>query len=359
VRRCEVLVIGGGAMGSAAAWQLARRGVDVVLLERFGPNHPNGSSHGATRIFRFAYAEPAYVAMAMAAHPMWRELEHDSGELLLETTGGVDIGSEADIAPIEAALSRHGAESERVRPDDAADRWPGLALEDPDEVILFQPDAGRLWAERTVAALHAETARHGGEVRYHEPVVSLSPETGHAQTEQDEYLADTVVVTAGAWLPSLVDDPRLPSLTVTREQTFHFRSLDDDVAWPSFIHYRGLDAPGVYGLESPGEGVKVAEHATGAVVDDPDPEQRSFDVDEIGRRRVIRYVTERIPGLDPHPVTELTCLYTSTPDSSFVLERFGPRLVVGSACSGHGFKFTPLIGQRLADLAAPTTGGAR
>ena len=352
MRRCEVLVIGGGAMGSAAAWQLARRGVDVVLLERFGPNHPNGSSHGATRIFRFAYAEPSYVAMAMAALPLWRELEQDSGELLLETTGGVDIGTEADVAPIEAALAKQGAACERVRHDDAADRWSGLALEDPDEVVLFQPDAGRLWAERAVAALHAQTAHHGGDVRYHEPVVSLSAETGHAQTEQDEYLAETVVVTAGAWTPQFVDVAvGLPPMTVTREQTFHFRSLDDDVAWPSFIHYRGLDAPGVYGLETPGEGVKVAEHATGAVVGDPDPETRSFEIDEIGRRRVIRYVTERIPGLDPHPVTELTCLYTSTPDSSFVLERVGPRLVVGSACSGHGFKFTPLIGQRLADLA--------
>ena len=100
-----------------------------------------------------------------------------------------------------------------------------------------------------------------------------------------------------------------------------------------------------------GEGVKVAEHATGAVVDDPDPDQRSFDVDEIGRRRVIRYVTERIPGLDPKPVTELTCLYTMTPDSHFFVERVGPRLVVGSACSGHGFKFAPAIGKRLAALA--------
>ena len=351
-------------MGSAAAWQLARRGVDVVLLERFGPNHPNGSSHGATRIFRFAYAEPSYVAMAMAAHPMWRELEQDSGDLLLETTGGVDIGTEADIGPIEAALTKQGAACERVRHDDAADRWPGLAFEDEDEIVLFQPDAGRLWAERTVAALHAQTAHHGGEVRYHEPVLTLSTETGHAQTEQDEYLAETVVLTAGAWTPELLDTSTarrdVPPLTVTREQTFHFRPLDDDLGWPSFIHYRGLDAPGVYGLETPGEGVKVAEHATGAVVDDPDPEVRSFDIDEIGRRRVIRYVTERIPGLDPHPVTELTCLYTSTPDNSFVLERVGPRLVVGSACSGHGFKFTPLIGRRLADLAAPATrGGVR
>lgn len=348
MRRCEVLVIGGGAMGSAAAWQLARQGVDVVLLEQFGPGHPNGSSHGATRIFRFAYPDEAYVRMAREALPLWRELEQDCGEVLLETTGGLDVGSEADIAPIEGALAASGAASERVAVMDAADRWPAFAL-DGDDVVLWQPDAGRVWAERTVDALQAQATHHGGEVRHHEPVVALSASTGHAQTEADEYLAETVVVTAGAWVRGLAGDVGVP-LTVTREQTFHFDPLDDDLTWPSFIHHRSDDGPPVYGLETPGEGIKVAEHGTGAVVEDPDPAQRSFDVDEIGRQRVIRYVTERLPGVDPRPSTELTCLYTSTPDGSFVLERRG-RMVIGSACSGHGFKFTPLIGRRLADLA--------
>jgi sarcosine oxidase len=350
MRRCDVLVVGGGAMGSATAWHLARRGADVVVLERFGPNHANGSSHGATRIFRFAYADPDYVAMAQDALPRWRELEDASGELLLETTGGLDIGREGDVAPIEAALETCGAVSERVRAADAADRWPGFALEDAAEVVLHQPDAGRIWAERTVRALQEQVGRLGGEVRFDEPVRALSPATGHAQTDEDEYLAETVVVTAGAWTPSLLgstEDEPWPDLSVTREQTFHFAPLDDDLAWPSFIHYRD-GAAAVYGLETPGEGIKVAEHHTGA---EADPDDRSFEIDEIGRQRVIRYVTERLPGLDPRPVSDLTCLYTSTPDSSFVVERRG-RLVVGSACSGHGFKFTPLIGERLADLAS-------
>lgn len=353
MRRCDVLVVGGGAMGSATAWHLARRGVDVVLLERFGPGHPNGSSHGATRIFRYAYPDEGYVRMAMDALPLWRDLEQDSGEVLLETTGGLDIGDAADIGPVESALAACGASGARVDVPEAAERWPGLAL-DGGDVVLWQPDAGRIWAERTVAALQSQAAHHGGEVRHHEPVVSLSVATGHAQTDADEYLAETIVVTAGAWLPAVVtgnvDAEGLPPLVVTREQTFHFPPLDDDLAWPSFIHHRGDDAPPVYGLETPGEGVKVAEHGTGATVADPD--DRSFDVDEVGRQRVIRYVQDRLPGLDPRPSTELTCLYTSTPDSGFLLERHG-RMVVGSACSGHGFKFTPLIGQRLAELATP------
>ena len=203
MRRCEVLVVGGGAMGSATAWQLARRGVDVVLLERFGPGHANGSSHGATRIFRFAYPDEGYVRMAMDALPLWRELEQDSGEVLLETTGGLDVGREADVAAVESALAACEASSERVVAADAAERWPGLAV-DGDEVVLWQADAGRVWAERTVAALQSQTAHHGGEVRHHEPVVSLSVATGHARTDADEYLAETIVVTSGAWLPSVV-----------------------------------------------------------------------------------------------------------------------------------------------------------
>jgi sarcosine oxidase len=352
MRRCDVLVVGGGAIGSATAWQLARRGVDVVLLERWAANHEHGSSHGATRIFRFAYADPAYVGWAQEALPLWRELEEDSGAVLLETTGGVDIGAEADIGPIEAALADAGAATERVDAVDAADRWPGLAVDGAEDVILHSPDAGRIWAERTVQALHDGIAAHGGEVRTAEPVVELAPATGHAATAQEEYLADTIVLTAGAWTPGLLDGlaegEGLPELTVTREQTFHFPPLDDDLDWPSFIHHRGRGHPIVYGLETPGEGVKVAEDHAGAALDDPD--DRSFEIDQIGRQRLIRYVTERLPGLDPKPVTELTCLYTSTPDGHFVLERRG-RLVIGSACSGHGFKFTPHTGRRLADLA--------
>jgi len=350
MRRCDVLVVGGGAIGSAAAWHLARRGVDVVLLDRFGPGHHNGSSHGATRIFRFAYADPAYVAMAQAALPLWRQLEEDSGEVLLETTGGLDIGSLETISAIEGALRNAGVESERVVATEVADRWPGIAVDGDGDHVLHCPDAGRIWSERTVQVLQSRAAHHGAEVRCDEPVLSFSSATGHAVTATDEYLAETIVVTAGAWTPSLLEGTPeaegLPDLEVTREQTFHFRPFDDDLEWPAFIHHRPT-GPLIYGLESPGEGIKVAEDHAGAITD---PDDRSFEIDEIGRQRLIRYVSERLPGLDPKPVTELTCLYTSTPDSNFVVERRN-RLVIGSACSGHGFKFTPQTGLRLADLA--------
>lgn len=349
-RRCEVLVIGGGVVGSATAWHLARRGVDVVLLERFGVGHANGSSHGATRIFRYAYADPQYVALVQASLPLWRTLEEDCGEVLLETTGGLDIGSLETIGGIEGAMRNAGVASERVPANDVADRWPGIAIDGAKDHVLHCPGAARIWAERAVQALQLRAAHHGAEVRRDEPVLSLATATGHAMTADDEYLAETVVVAAGAWTSALLDGAPeaegLPELTVTREQTFHFRSLDDELRWPAFIHHR-REGPLVYGLETPGEGIKVAEDHAGAVTD---PDDRSFEVDEIGRQRLVRYVTERLPGLDPKPVTELTCLYTSTPDSSFVVERRN-RLVIGSACSGHGFKFAPQTGLRLADLA--------
>ena len=352
MRRCDVLVVGGGAIGSATAWQLAGRGVDVVLLERWAPGHHHGSSHGATRIFRLAYADEAYSARAVEALRLWRELEEETGTVLLETTGGIDIGDEATISVIESTFDLVGVSHERVPAVEAADRWPGFAVDGRDEVVLHSPHAGRLWAERAVLALHERATALGGEIRTDEPALTLDAATGHVATERDEYVAETIVLTAGAWTPALLAGlpesflEGLPPFAVTREQTFHFPALDDDLAWPSFIHHRPGGAAPVYGLETPGEGIKVAEHGTGA---ETDPDDRSFEIDEIGRQRLIRYVTERLPGLDPKPVTELTCLYTSTPDDTFVLERRG-RLVVGSACSGHGFKFTPLTGRRLADL---------
>ncbi|HET6915190.1 MAG TPA: N-methyl-L-tryptophan oxidase [Acidimicrobiales bacterium] len=346
MKDCDVVVVGAGVMGSATAWWLAGSGVETVLLEQFEQGHNRGSSHGSTRIFRLAYPDPAYMGMARQALPMWRELEDSSGSQLLLTTGGIDYGDSSSVSDIVDALVRTGVTHEIVDASEAARRWPGFSF---DGTVVYQPDAGRISADAAVRALQHHAHVRGSDVRFGEPVRALTPHGDDSvvvSTDVGQYRARTVVVTAGAWASGLVAGLMdLPPLTVTREQVFHFQPRAAGTPWPAFIHHGDSF---IYGLETPGgEGVKVAEHHTGTVTT---ADGRSFDVDEAGRDRVIEHVKTAMPGLDPTPTSATTCLYTNTPDESFVIERRG-RVVVGSACSGHGFKFAPLIGRRLAQLA--------
>jgi sarcosine oxidase len=343
--RADAVVIGAGAMGASTAWWLARAGHEVILLERFQQGHQRGGSHGASRIFRLAYPLPRYVRMAQLALPLWRELEDESGADLLDTTGGLDHGDPVGVQSIAEALEQLGAPFEFLPPAAASERWPGMHF---DTDVLFQPDAGRCRADDTVRALQNGVVRYGGDVRYETAVeqLSLVHDDVAVRTADTEFRARVCVVAAGAWMAKLLGDMvPLPTLKVTQEQIFHFPDrLPARADWPSFIHHR---QPYVYGLETPGQGIKVAEHHAGAVVD---PDERDFQVDPAGAARVAAYVREWLPGLGPEPTDAITCLYTSTPTEDFVVERHGP-IVVVSACSGHGFKFTPLTGRMAADLA--------
>lgn len=331
----RVAVVGGGVMGSATAWQLRSRGVEVVLHEQFGPRHVRGSSHGGSRIFRFAYDDVEYVEMAKRALEGWRRLEAESKRTLLDITGGVDHGPSSEIERLSASMTAAGAEHEVLSARDAEARFPGMRF---DELVLAHRDGGRCRADDAVAALQSLV-----DTRYESRVASI-----------DRVDADVVVVAAGAWLPKLLpdvwtsaggDEIGLPPLTVTCEQVVHFRPRREDVTWPSFIH-RQANGVGVYGLETPGEGVKVAEHHIGAVVD---PDRRGFDLDPAYVERMVAYVERWFPGLEPTPVFPTTCLYTNTPNEDFLLDRVGD-IVIVSPCSGHGFKFAPEIGRLAADL---------
>lgn len=348
--RYDVIVVGAGAMGSAAAWQLARRGRSVLLLERFAAGHSYGASHGGVRIFRYGYTDPAFVRMVQEALPLWRELEAESEETLLEVTGALDHGPERELDALAAAYRQCGIVHERMTPDAAAERWPGLRF---DTAVLVQPDAGRTRAAATIAALHRSAAASGADVRFDTRVMAVESAGEHVvvRTENEELSAPVAVVAVGAWAATLLAPLRipLPNLRTTEEQVFHFppaRQRPGSRPWPSFMH-RGRRI--WYGLESPGEGIKLGEHHAGQPCD-PEPSRRGFSITPAARDRVRRYAAQWLPGVDPEPVTEATCLYTTTPNEAFVIDRFGP-VVVAAGFSGHGFKFTPLIGARLAALA--------
>lgn len=353
--RVDVVVIGAGAMGSAAAWHLACRGRDVVLLERFERGHAWGSSHGATRIFRVSYRERLYSELAAASIPVWRELEAESGELLLEQTGQLDHGFVRAIDEIESTLRAGGWDFDRLTPDDAHRRWPGMLF---DTAVIYSPDGGRVFADKTVEAQTAAAERHGAHVRFSDPALRIERmgDLVRVRTATDSWEATRVIVAAGAWLPELAGladfGIRLPRLAITWQQPVHF-GIRHGFSFPSYVHHRNSDSQSnevadvIYGLESPGEGVKVGLDLTEPV---EDLANRTLETFERVTAEAAEYAHRWLPGADTSISSAVSCLFTVTDNNDFIIDRHGP-IVVCSPCSGHGFKFTPLIGKMAADLA--------
>jgi len=351
----RVIVIGGGAAGSAATEDLARRGHSVTLLERFERAHVHGSSHGSTRIFRVAYREAPYTAWAGASIPLWRQLQERSGQTLLEQSGQIDHGFHGALAEIEANLAAGGWSSERLTAAQAQDRWPGMRFAGD---VLVSPDGGRVFADRTVAALLRLAEEAGAELRFEEPALSIAPDGDGAlvTTALGEYRADVVIVSAGGWLPHLDGlsefGIRLPSLTATQQYPVHF-AIRPGYSFPSWVNHVEGEASdhrflyGAYGLESPGEGIKVGIDSMDVI---GDLFHRDLSVPEVAMQTAAAYAEEWLPGADISQGSGVSCMFTMTEDSHFVMDRRGP-IVVASPCSGHGFKFTPILGRILADLA--------
>ncbi|HZW42434.1 MAG TPA: FAD-dependent oxidoreductase [Agromyces sp.] len=358
VTRVETIVVGGGAMGAATVWQLARRGHEVALLERWEPGHRMGASHGTSRNFNVAYSDPTYVQMLVEALPLWRELEAESGTSLLDLVGVANHGPRGGFDDVRAALAEADVPAEFLSVAEAGERWPGIRF---DTRVLFNERAGRVNADATVRALHATATAAGADVRHRtratridvldDGLVRVASVTDEGVTEVFE--ARTAVVTLGAWTTTLLTGVTLPRLVVTQEQPAHFAVRDDAVAWPSFNHFPGADATydywrsPVYGMLTPGEGVKAGWHGVGPVVD---PDARDFAPVPDQLAALQRYAREWLPGVDADLATPISCTYTTTPDEHFVLDRIGP-VVVGAGFSGHGFKFVPVVGRILADLA--------
>jgi monomeric sarcosine oxidase len=348
--RVEVVVVGLGLMGTAAVWALARRGHEVVAFDAHAAGHRYGSSHGSSRIFRRAYPEAEYVAMTGQALELWRELERAAGTTLLVTTGGLDHGRDRDVRRLSEALQAGGVVCTLLTPAEAAARWPHLRFEG---TVLYHPQAGVIDPEVVMAETSRLAVSNGARLLREAPVESVASQADGAvvRLAGRTVQARTVVVAAGPWTPALLAQVvALPPLTVTQQPVFYYARRDerDDSLWPTVLHDAARQ---VYGLSGGRDGgrpgaMKLGEHAAG-----PKTSAARSDrvIDSATRRRMSDYVRRFWPGLDPEPVAERDCLYTWTPSQDFLVARYGA-LVVCSACSGHAAKFTPLIGEWLADL---------
>ena len=325
----HVAIVGGGIMGSAAAYALARDGRDVTLYEQFELGHARGSSHGRSRIVRLAYPEIEFVELAKESFAGWRELERETGVELLELNGLLELVD--DLAQgSSGALDAAGAEYELLPAEAARARWPvGV----PDGwTALFQPEAGIVRADLAHRAFLDRAIAHGAELREHTRIDSL-----------DDIAADVVVLTAGPWVSRFFPD--LPVHT-TRETVAYFRRAGDPL--PSVVQLDPVSrGHALYSLHDPVHGLKAGAHHAGARVG-PDEEGAP---DPALIERIAQWVSRTYLDADPEPVAAETCMYTTTPDEHFILER-RDRVVIGSACSGHGFKFAPAIGRRLAEMGA-------
>jgi sarcosine oxidase len=333
----EVAVVGAGVMGLATARALAHAGHDVVLLEQFRLGHARGSSHGTSRIFRLSYPDEQWVRLAQEALPLWRELEAESGETLLELNGSIDLG---DWSRHRAALDACGVRYV-VLDRFTAERQFRLSLT-PGEEGLLQPEGGVALADKTLTALAASASTSGARILEETRVSAVSAANGavRIELESDSLEARAAVVTAGAWAPRLVD---LAEASPTRETTAYF---EHEGPIPSLIDSTLAGGAHGYALAAPGVGTKASIHKTGPPADPDGSSIPDFAVADAAGA----WLARRFPGAPQEPVRVETCLYTNIEDERFVCEARG-RVVVGSPCSGHGFKFAPVIGKRLAALA--------
>ena len=368
----DFLVVGLGAMGSAITCQLAQQGAQVVALDQFTPPHTHGSTHGESRITRQAVGEGlALVPLVMRSHQLWREMEAQTGEVLLNACGGLLIAREGESAALHGlndflgrtfhAAKTFGITHERLDAADIAARYPQFVLHG-DEVAYFEPGAGVLYPEACVEAQLTLAARHGATLNFGETVQRISLDGGRAlvDTNHARYASGTTIVAAGAWTPQLL--PSLAAKLTVRRQVMHWFALDGTMPYapgkfPVFIWLWGSDEGASYygfpdiGADGAVRAIKVAteqtEHAT-----TPEAIDRSVSAAETAAMYA-RHVVGKLRGVTAHSVRTATCLYTVAPAANFIIDRLPQAndVIVVSACSGHGFKHSAGIGEAVAQMA--------
>lgn len=351
----DQIVVGAGAVGTATAYHLSTHPGRTLVLERFHENHPFGSSHGRTRILRTAYAEgAAYVPLVLRARQLWKRLGREAGQEIFRPTGVLLAGPSNSVALASARASarRYALPHQSFDSERAPRRFPTFRFSRTD-AALWDPGGGVLFPERAIRAYRRLAHRGGTAFRWGTPAVRWrSRHDGRiaVDTATREYVADTVVLSAGAWASTLVPELHLP-LEVEQQTVYWFRPLDRPRApfraMPAFVWYQARGGY-FYGTPDVGDGVKIGGNKGQRVRDlghRPPSSVREL-------RSVIRFARARLPGLASGPVQRARCLYTNTPDKDFLVDRYPDfsNVLVVSACSGHGFKFASAMGELVSDF---------
>lgn len=356
----DVIVLGAGAMGSAAAYYLSRAGQKVLLLEQFDIDHQMGSSYGYSRIIRYVYDNPIYVTLMQSAYKLWFELQEASGKTLYTPTGGIDFGLPETETMIETKQSLQACNIpfEVLSPSEAQERFPQFRFSDGMEII-YQKDSGLVSASDSVLTHIQIAEQHGAVIKANTPVqsVEVSHDSVTVKSADDTFSAGRIVITAGAWAQQILGQNGLDLPLVPELCQLHFFAPENMADYeadkmPVFIaHVQDQLEHFIYGIPGKnGTGVKVAVHG-GTPVDNLDTLDRnpSDEVEAIVRG----FNRQHLPGADAPLLERRTCLYTMTPDENFIIDKHSEyeNLVFGAGFSGHGFKFSTLIGSILADLA--------
>lgn len=373
----DAIVLGVGGFGSGALYHLASRGVRVLGIEQFGVAHDRGSSHGQTRIIRQAYFEhPDYVPLLQRAYELWHALARETRTTLFHQVG-LFIAGKPDCESVAGTLlaaERHQLPVVRLTPPEARRRFSGFRFDD-DHLVVFEEAAGYLEVETCVAA-HIEAARaHGAELHTNETVSAIEQSGSgiKVRTDRGEYAAGRLIVTAGPWAARCLDTIDWPRgtrksaggdasgsgrfLQVVRKPLFWFPARDDyDSGKKASTFFFETDEGQFYGFPRiDGKTIKVAEHTGGDPVDDPHLVDRSLH--DADAARVAAFVQRYLPGVTPSVADHRVCLYTRSPDGHFIVDRHPllESVILAAGFSGHGFKFTSVLGEALADLALEGT----
>ncbi len=353
----DVIVLGVGGVGSAALYHAARRGAKVLGIERFAPPHDRGSSHGQTRIIRQAYFEhPDYVPLLQRAYALWRALEEQTGRKLYHAVGLLEVGPPQGVVlpGVLQSAAQHNLKVETLSAEEARRRFPAFQV--PEEFgAVFEQDAGYLLVEDCVRT-HVEAAqRLGAELRTGETVQTWRAEKDGVvvETDRGRYTAARLILSPGAWAGQHLADVALP-LRVARKHLHWFANHDErlrqDHGGPCFFY----ETPQGYFYGFPQidqRGLKAARHSGGEEVGDPLAVDRNVDPADLAD--VQRFLVSHLPGVSTQPAGHTVCMYTLTPDEHFLVDRHPqwPRVVLTAGLSGHGFKFAPVLGEIMAQLA--------